>query len=146
MEAAFSYTPNASMTLLAILIGLAVGLLVGIFGIGGGPVVVPALVYLLGMEQHLAQGTSLFILLPPIGLGALLNYSKRGDVDLRAGIVCALGMLAGGYFGSLFAVSVPSNALQRAFGFFLLLSAFLLWWKSRREAAATAAQGNNSRA
>jgi uncharacterized membrane protein YfcA len=134
------------MTLLAILIGLGVGLLVGLFGIGGGPVLVPALVYLLGMEQHLAQGTSLFIILPPIGLGALLAYWKRGDVDLRAGIVCALGMLVGGYFGSLFAVAMPSNSLKGAFGFFLLFSAFMLWWKSRHGVEATAATGDKSRA
>ncbi len=64
-----------------LLLGLGVGVLVGLFGIGGGVVLVPALVYLLRMDQHLAQGTSLFILLPPIGLGALREYWKLGEVD-----------------------------------------------------------------
>lgn len=66
------------MTLLILLLGLGVGVLVGLLGIGGGVVLVPAMVYLLGMEQHLAQGTSLFILLPPIGLGALMELLETG--------------------------------------------------------------------
>ena len=67
------------MTLIILLLGLGVGVLVGLLGIGGGVVLVPAMVYLLGMDQHMAQGTSLFILLPPIGLGALREYWKQGQ-------------------------------------------------------------------
>ena len=78
---------------LIILLSLTVGILVGLLGIGGGAVLVPAMVYLLHYDQHLAQGTSLFILLPPIGLGALREYWNHGQVDLRAGIYCALGFL-----------------------------------------------------
>ena len=78
------------MILEILLLGLGVGVLVGLFGIGGGVVLVPALVYLLRMDQHLAQGTSLFVLLPPVGLGALFAYWKCGDVDLPSGILCAL--------------------------------------------------------
>lgn len=126
------------MTWLAILIGVGVGLLVGLFGIGGGPVLVPALVYLLRMEQHLAQGTSLFILLPPLGLGALFTYWKRGDVNVPAGIVCALGMFIGGYLGSLLAIPMPSHYLKIAFGGFLMLSALFLWRKLRQGSAAPA--------
>ncbi len=129
------------MTWLIILLGLGVGLLVGLFGIGGGVVVVPALVYLLRMDQHLAQGTSLFILLPPLGIGALFGYWKRGDVDLRAGILCALGMLLGGYLGSLFAIPMASSNLKGAFGCFLMFSAFMLWLKSRQGAAPAASTG-----
>src|SRR3981189_154804 len=86
-------------TVLIVLLSLTVGVLVGLLGIGGGVVLVPARVYLLHYDQHLAQGTSLFILLPPIGLGALREYWKNGQVDLRAGIYCALGFLIGGYGG-----------------------------------------------
>src|SRR5271156_5976659 len=101
------------MTILTILaIGLVVGVLVGLLGIGGGVVLVPAMVYLLGYDQHLAQGTSLFILLPPIGLGALRGYWKNGDVDLPAGILCAIGFFLGGYAGGLIAVPLPSRDLQ----------------------------------
>jgi uncharacterized protein len=124
-----------------ILLGLGVGLLVGLFGIGGGAILVPGMVYLLGMDQHLAQGTSLFILLPPLGLGALFTYWKRGDVDLRAGILCALGMLAGGYLGSLIGIPMTTKHLKVAFGCFLIFSAFLLWIKTRQGPAAMPLSG-----
>jgi uncharacterized protein len=117
--------------LVVLVLGLTVGVLVGLLGIGGGIVLVPAMVYLLGYDQHLAQGTSLLILLPPIGLGALREYWKNGQVDLRAGICCAVGFLLGGYAGGLAAVPLPSRYLQGIFGFFLVLSAFLLWVKAK---------------
>jgi len=129
------------MTLIVLLLGLVVGVLVGLLGIGGGVVLVPALVYLLHMDQHLAQGTSLFILLPPVGLGALREYWKQGQVDLRAGILCALGILVGGYLGGLIAVPLASRQLKGLFGCFLMLAAYLLWRKpqptNQRTASAT---------
>jgi uncharacterized protein len=117
------------VTVLAL--GLTAGVLVGLLGIGGGVVLVPAMVYLLGYDQHLAQGTSLFILLPPIGLGALREYWRNSEVNLRAGICCAFGFLVGGYGGGLVAVPLPSRDLRGIFGIFLILSAVLLWWKTR---------------
>ena len=128
------------MTFIILLLGLVVGVLVGLLGVGGGVVLVPAMVYLLGMDQHLSQGTSLFILLPPVGLGALREYWKQGQVDLRAGILCALGMLLGAYGGSLVALPIPSRHLQGLFGCFLMLSAILLWRRSQLEGRTTAAQ------
>ena len=126
------------MTFLILLLGLAAGVLVGLLGVGGGVVLVPAMVYLLGMDQHLSQGTSLFILLPPVGLGALREYWHQGQVDSRAGILCALGMLLGAYGGSLVALPIPSRHLQGLFGCFLVLSAVLLWRRSQLEGRATA--------
>src|ERR1700757_4426971 len=114
-------------TVLIVGLSLTVGVLVGLLGIGGGVVLVPALVYLLRYDQHMAQGTSLFILLPPIGLGALREYWKNGQVDLLAGIYCALGFLIGGYGGGKIAVPMPSNVLREIFGCFLMMSAGLLW-------------------
>ena len=133
------------MTLIILLLGAGVGMLVGLLGIGGGVVLVPALVYLLGMNQHLAQGTSLFILLPPIGLGALREYWKQGQVDLRAGILCALGMLLGAYGGRLSALPVDSRHLQGLFGGFLVLSAVLLWKKAQVEGRPSAVKGDSPR-
>jgi len=121
------------MSLTILLLGLGVGVLVGLLGIGGGVVLVPAMVYFLRMDQHLAQGTSLFILLPPIGLGALREYWKEGQVDLRAGIFCALGMLFGALAGSLIALPIPSRELKGLFGCFLVFAALLLWGKAGRE-------------
>jgi len=119
---------------LILLLGLAAGILVGLMGIGGGVIVIPALVYLLRMDQHMAQGTSLFILLPPLGLGALWVYWKRGDVDLRAGVCCAAGFLVGGYGGGLLAIQIPSRPLHALFGLFLMFSAVMLWRQAGRTA------------
>ena len=123
-------------TVLILVLSLTVGVLVGLLGIGGGVVLVPALVYLLHYDQHMAQGTSLFILLPPIGLGALREYWKNGQVDLQAGIYCALGFLMGGYGGGLIAVPMPSSMLKVIFGCFLMVSAVLLWRKTNGANAA----------
>jgi uncharacterized membrane protein YfcA len=111
-------------------IGLMVGLLVGFMGVGGGVILVPALVYLLGMDQHVAQGTSLFLQLPPLGLGALLLYRKKHEVDWKAGLICALGILLGGSLGSTLAIRTASGHLQELFGLFLILAAAVLWRKT----------------
>ena len=124
--------------LLVLLIGLSAGIMIGLIGIVGGIVLVPALVHLLHMDQHTAQGTSLFVLLPPIGLGALLEYRKNGEVDFRAGILCALGMLIGGYAGGRSAVPMSSAHLKQLFGAFLMLSAILLWSKASTKKAPVA--------
>lgn len=89
----------------------------------------PAMVYVLQMDQHTAQGTSLFLQLPPLGLGALLMYTKKSQVNLKAGGICALGILIGGYLGSKVAVRIPSNDLRTMFGLFLILAAPLVWRK-----------------
>lgn len=119
-------------TVVILLLGLAAGILVGMTGIGGGSIVVPALVYLLGMDQHMAQGTSLFVLLPPLGLGALWQYWKKREVDLLAGVLCAIGFFLGGYAGGRIAIGIPSRPLQGIFGGFLVLSSWLILRQSKR--------------
>lgn len=114
-----------------IVLGLVAGILVGLMGIGGGIILVPMLVYLVHMDQHMAQGTSILVLLPPTGIGALYLYWKQKHVDLTAGLVCALGFSLGGYFGSGLAIRVSSRDLQGLFGCFLMTAALLLWRKSR---------------
>ena len=116
---------------LIVVLGFGAGILVGLMGIGGGVIIVPALVYLAGMDQHAAQGTSLLILLPPLGVGALAVYWKRGKVDLSAGILCAIGFLLGGWLGGRIAVGLSSRALQTCFGVFLMVAAALLWRHAR---------------
>jgi len=122
------------MTILVLALGMLAGILLGLLGIGGGIVLVPAMVHVLHMDQHLAQGTSLFILLPPIGLGALRQYWKAGNVNLRAGIFCAIGMILGAYIGGLIAVPMSTPALKAWFGGYLMFSAVLLWLKARSQA------------
>ena len=118
------------MPLLYSIIGVTVGILVGFMGVGGGVILIPLLVYVVHMRQHMAQGTSLFLQLPPLGLGALLLYWKRGKVDVAAGAVCALGILLGGYFGSKWAIGLSARNLRESFGMFLIVTALLLWRKS----------------
>jgi len=142
----YAQASPVTMTFIILLLGLGVGVLVGLLGIGGGVVLVPAMVYLLHMDQHLAQGTSLFILLPPIGLGALREYWKQGQVDWHAGILCALGMLFGAYAGSLIALPIPSRNLQGLFGCFLLLAGFLLWRKTQIDTSVAGSGQENVRA
>ena len=127
-----------SEAVLLLLLGLAVGIAVGLMGVGGGIILVPALVYLLNMNQHVAQGTSLLLQLPPIGIGGLYFYWKQGHVDLRAGLLCALGFLCGGYFGSNLALSISSRDLHALFGIFLMFSAVMLWHKTRMPSSASA--------
>jgi uncharacterized protein len=104
------------MTFLYILLGLVVGVLSGIVGIGGGILIVPGLVYLFHMNQHKAQGTSIAALLAPVGVLAFWEYHKAGNVDLKAGLLIALGFTLGGYFGGQWAQHIPELLLRRIFG------------------------------
>ncbi len=119
--------------LLLIAIGLISGVLAGIFGIGGGVVLVPALIYLAGFSQHVATGTSLAVLLPPVGVGAVIEYYRHGNVDIRAAMVLALALTIGGYFGAVAANRLSGPYLRLAFGsFVLLLGCYLMLGAVRR--------------
>jgi len=111
---------GASVTWLILLVGLAVGLVSGVVGIGGGILFVPGLVWLLGMDQHKAQGTSLGALLAPVGLLAFMEYYRKGDADLRVAALLAAVFLVGGYFGAVGAQHVPDLWLRRIFAALLM--------------------------
>jgi hypothetical protein len=102
-------------------IGLASGLLIGIFGSGGGIIMVPALVYLAGFSQKLAVGTTLAVLLPPIGIAAVMEYYKNGNVDFRAAIIIAIMAIVGGWIGAHFANQADTKILKVIFGAFLVI-------------------------
>ena len=106
----------------AVVTGIAVGILSGLVGIAGGAVLVPILLYGFKMNQHTAQGTTLAVLLPPTGLLAFLKYYKAGNADLRVGLLLALGLFLGGYFGGEWAQKVPDLVLRRIFA--VMLAAF----------------------
>ena len=110
-----------------LLIGLAAGVLAGLFGIGGGIIVIPALVYFLGYSQQQAQGTSLALLLPPIGVLAVINYYKADMVDLKAAGIMVVTFLIGSYFSSKIAVTLPEVLMKRIFGAFLLFYSIRLF-------------------
>ncbi len=103
-----------------VLVGVLVGLVSGVVGIGGGILFVPALVWLLGMSQHKAQGTSLGALLAPVGILAFLEYYRKGNADLRVAALLAVGFLAGGYFGAMGAQQIPEVWLRRIFAVTLI--------------------------
>lgn len=109
--------------ILLILIGLVTGALSGILGIGGGVIVIPALVLLLNFSQKLAQGTSLAMLLPPIGLLAAYNYYKAGYVDIKAAIILIITFIIGSYISSKFAVLLPDAIIKKVFAVFLIVYA-----------------------
>ncbi|HEY1525820.1 MAG TPA: sulfite exporter TauE/SafE family protein [Candidatus Angelobacter sp.] len=109
------------MIFLYLLLGLLVGAFSGIVGIGGGILIVPALVYFAHMSQHKAQGTSITALLAPIGALAFWEYYKSGNVDVKAGILIAAGFLIGGYFGGLWAQHIPEIELRRIFGILVVM-------------------------
>lgn len=116
--------------LLFILLGLGVGAFSGIFGLGGGIIMIPLLVYGLHLTQHQAQGTTLAMMIPPIGLLAAWTYYKAGHVDIRIAGLCALGFFIGGYFGGKFAVGISELAMRKVFGSVLLLiSLKMIIWK-----------------
>jgi uncharacterized membrane protein YfcA len=121
---------SVSTVLVLLVIGTITGVMAGMLGIGGGLVVIPALVMVMGMSQQSAQGTSLAMMLPPIGILAAYNYYKAGHVDIRFALLLALAFILGSYFGSKVAVRLPQDTLKKIFGIFLLLvSIRMLFWK-----------------
>lgn len=108
--------------LLYLLLGLVAGGGSGLIGIGGAIIIIPVLVLLFGLPQHTAQGTTLALMVPPIGLLAAWTYYKQGYVDLKiAGLIC-LGFFVGGLIGAKFAIEIPDEILRKIFGVVLLIA------------------------
>ena len=106
--------------LLLAVIGLAAGILSGMIGIGGGIIIVPALVFVLGSSQQQAQGTSLGLLLLPVGILAVMNYYKKGYIDVKVvGIMC-ITFILGGWLGSKIAISLPQETIKKIFAIVLM--------------------------
>jgi hypothetical protein len=118
------------VTLIFLTIGVLAGVLAGIFGIGGGILIVPALVFFGKMTQRTAIGTSLGALLLPVGALGVYAYWRAGDVDIKAALWVALGMFAGAYVGAVLAEAVSESSLKRAFAVLLVLVAGRLWMTS----------------
>jgi hypothetical protein len=117
-------TTNDIITLA--LIGISAGILSGLLGIGGAIIMVPALVFFFGMTQHEAQGTSLAILLFPVGFLAFWNYYKQGYVNFKIAVIVMLAFFIGGYLGSLAAVHLPARVLKVGFGLLIMVMGFRL--------------------
>ena len=109
--------------ILYIIIGLIAGASSGLLGIGGGTILIPALVYIWGFTQHQAQGTTLALMVLPIGLLAAVKYYTSGNVDLNIVLFLAIGFFAGGLLGAVIAQPIPDDLLKRFFGAFLMVVA-----------------------
>jgi uncharacterized protein len=114
---------STSMLVILIGIGILTGFMAGMLGIGGAIIMIPALVFFLGITQQTAQGTSLAVMLPPVGIIAAYNYYKAGHVNIRFAIILAVVFLVGSYFGSKLALNLPQTVLKKIFGVLLILVA-----------------------
>lgn len=106
-----------------LLLGLVAGILSGLFGVGGGILLVPALVLIFGLTQHNAQGTTLALMVPPIGLLAAWTYYKQGYVDVKIAALICVGFFFGGLLGAKFATAINATLLKKLFGVALLIAA-----------------------
>ena len=114
---------SISTCIILITIGILAGILSGVVGVGGGLIIIPLLIILLGLSQHEAQGTSLAVMLPPIGILAAINYHKAGFVKWEYAMIIAITFIIGGYFGSKYAVTLRPEIVKRVFGIVMLIGA-----------------------
>lgn len=114
---------SVSMFFILLVIGVITGVMAGMLGIGGAIIMIPALVFIMGLSQTTAQGTSLAVMLPPIGIFAAYNYWKAGEVNLKFALILAVTFIIGSYFGSKWALNLPQALLKKIFGILLLLVA-----------------------
>ena len=120
---------TVQIILILSLIGLAAGMLSGLIGVGGGIIVVPALVYFLGFSQYQAQGTSLGLLLLPVGILAVMNYYDKGQIDIKVVGIMAIAFIVGGWLGSKLALSISETIVKRIFAVILFYTAIkMLDW------------------
>jgi uncharacterized protein len=114
---------SVSMLLMLLAIGIVTGAMAGMLGIGGAIIMIPALVFFMGFSQQTAQGTSLAVMLPPVGILAAYNYYKAGHVNIKFAVILACAFLIGSYFGSKVALNLPQATLKKIFGILLILVA-----------------------
>jgi len=120
---------TTELVVILLLIGLFAGILSGLVGVGGGLIIVPALIFFLGYSQHQAQGTSLGLLLLPVGILAVMNYYNKGYIDIKVVAIMSIAFILGGWLGSKIALRLPADTVKKIFAVFLFYSAFkLLAW------------------
>ena len=119
--------------IIVILIGIAAGVLSGMVGIGGGIIIVPALIYFLGFGQMDAQGTSLALILLPVGILGVIQYYKQGHVDLNIVLVLAIGFVLGSFLGSKISLSLPQETVKKVFAVLMILIAFKMLFFDKKK-------------
>jgi uncharacterized protein len=128
-------TMDIQTMVIIILVGIAAGILGGLVGVGGGIIIVPALVYFIGFSQKTAQGTSLGLIMLPVGILGVLQYYKQGHVDFKVVGMLAVGFLLGSYFGSKIALSLPQETVKKIFAVLMIIIAIkmLFFDKEKKE-------------
>ena len=122
---------TVQLVLLLALVGFFAGVLSGLVGVGGGVIIVPCLVLFLGFSQQSAQGTSLGLLLLPVGIFAVINYYNKGYIDIKVVLIMSIAFIAGGWLGSKLALQLSQEALRKIFAVVLIYTAFrMLHWDS----------------
>ncbi len=114
------------------IIGLLAGILGGLLGLGGAIIIIPALVMWLGFSQQLAQGTTLLMMVFPVGSLASWQYYKNGEVNISAALILAAFFFIGGYFGAKLATSIPTVYLKKSFAVLLMLIAFKIFFIDKK--------------
>lgn len=121
---------STSQLIVLVLIGLFAGALSGFVGVGGGIIIVPAMIYFMNMNQMQAQGVSLALLMLPVGILGVMNYYKAGHIQFSFVLVMAIGFVLGNYFGSKYAMRVPEHKIKFMFALLMLFVAVQMLWKS----------------
>ncbi len=134
--------------MIIILVGVAAGMLGGLVGVGGGIIIVPALVYLLGVSQKTAQGTSLALIMLPVGILGVMQYYKQGHVDFKVVGLLAIGFFLGSFLGSKIALSLPQATVKKIFAVLMILIAIKMLFLDKEKAGkdadkTTALTGSN---
>lgn len=114
---------SLTQLIILIIIGMTSGMLAGVFGVGGAIIVIPALVFILGLTQHQAQGTSLAFMIPPVGILAAWNYWKAGQVNWKFALILSLTFVVGAYLGSQVSINIPDRLLRKLFGVLMFIIA-----------------------
>src|SRR5688572_25784061 len=123
------HTMTTELLITLLIIGLFAGILSGLVGVGGGLIIVPALIFFLGYSQHQAQGTSLGLLLLPVGILAVLNYYNKGYIDIKVVAVMSIAFVLGGWLGSKISLMLPEEIIKKVFAVVLFYTAFrMLGW------------------
>jgi uncharacterized membrane protein YfcA len=121
---------SATQLLILVLVGILAGALSGFVGVGGGIIIVPAMIYFMNMNQMQAQGVSLALLMLPVGVLGVMNYYKAGHIQFNYVLIMAVGFVLGNYFGSKYAMRVPEHKIKFFFALLMLYVAVHMLWKS----------------